>query len=789
MNMPIDTQKIQNILALAQSEGRRNLYEHECYEIQEAIGAEAAPASCLIPIGQRPTAADLERLSGDKVVLKVVSPDITHKTEARGVRIVAREIGAVEAAFDLMLREVPETYAEHLENHAGNVPSALAGRRGRGLEQRVADRIVGILLCSYVPPDSQGFATELFVGIRTTREFGPIISAGLGGVEMEILARQTRKGAAVAIAPTGTVDGEQFFRLFRSTMSYERLSGAMRGSRRLLDDTILVRCFQAFIDLANQFSAMNPDARFHLEEVEVNPYVATRGRMAPLDGVCRFHVANPRQEQRPVNKLGSLLRPGSAAIIGVSDSKSNMGRIILGNMLKSGFASDDIRIIHPTAKLIDGVKCTSDIRDLPGRVDLFVVAVGADHVTPVVDELIAHDKANSVVLIPGGIGEKEGSRGLESGLKERIREAHRQEGGGPLFLGGNSLGVVSCPGRYDTLFIPGHKLPKARSDKGSGLCFISQSGAFIISTLSDEPWLDPTFALSIGNQIDLTAGDLLAYIKDDPAIDVFAVYIEGFQRHDGLAFAAAVKDTVALGKDVVFYKAGRTSEGRSATAGHTASVAGDYAVCENAIAQAGALVASDFGEFTDFLRITLPLRGKTVGGNCLAAVSNAGYETVGMADSIRSNGAELVLPAFGARTEEAIAKTLSDHHLDRLVDVKNPLDVTPMAGDTAYSDMIAEVLADSRIDAAVIGIVPLTPALQTLPRGEGHQESILDAESIAQRLPRAAAASDKPVVVVIDAGTLYDPLAETLKDAGLPVFRSADRAVRALCKWIDIKRN
>jgi len=785
--MNINSDKIHDILAAAYAEGRTSLYEHECYGIQEAIGAQAAPANRLIPIGQRPTPADLERLTGEKVVLKVVSPDITHKTDARGVRIVAREIGAVEAAFDLMLREVPETYAAYLENHKGEVPSALAGRRGRGLEQRVTDRIAGILLCSFVPPDSQGFATELFVGIRSTEEFGPIISAGLGGVEMEILARQTKKGAAVAIAPTGTIDGEQFFELFRSTLSYERLSGAMRGSRRLLDDATLIRCFQGFIDLANHFSAVNPDADFYLEEVEVNPYIATHGRMAPLDGICRFSPATPRRQQRPVDKLGSLLKPQSAAIIGVSEHKQNMGRIILGNMLKSGFDKQKLSVIHPASESIDGVPCVASVKDLPEKVDLFVVVVGAGQVTNVINELIEHDKANTVILIPGGIGEKEGSRVLEADLMDRIRDSHLQEGGGPLFLGGNSLGVISRPGRYDTMFIPDTKLQKPPGEDSSGLCFISQSGAFIISTLSDEPWLDPTYALSIGNQIDLTAGDLLAYIKDDPAIDVFAVYIEGFRPYDGYAFAAAVKEAVAMGKDVVFYKAGRTSEGRSATAGHTASVAGDYAVCENAIAQAGAFVASSFGEFTDFLRLTLPLRGKSASGNRLAAVSNAGYESVGMADSIHSHGAELLLPAFGARTEEAITTILFDNRLDRLVDVKNPFDVTPMAGDTAYADMVVEILADPGIDAVVIGIVPLTPALQTLPGGKGHQESVLSPGSIAQLLPRAAAASDKPVVAVVDAGTLYDPFADALKSGGLPVFRSADRAVRALCKWIDLK--
>ena len=785
--MPIDTNRIQEILTAAHSEGRTSLFEHECYDIQEAIGAEAAPASRLIPIGQRPTAADLDHLSGDKVVLKVVSPDITHKTDAKGVRIVAREQGAVEAAFDLMMREVPETYAAFLEDHEGEIPSTLAGRRGHSLEQHLSDRIVGILLCSFMPPDSQGFATELFVGIRSTEEFGPIISAGLGGVEMELLARQTRKGAAVAIAPTSTMDGEHFFQLFRSTLSYDRLSGAMRGSRRLLDDTILIECFQAYIDLANHFSAMNPDAAFHLEEVEVNPYSASGGRMAPLDGVCRFRPARRRHEPRSTDKIGSLLKPQSAAVIGVSERNQNMGRIILGNIVSAGFDPDKLHIVHPTANEIDGVPCVATVSDLPDKVDLFVVAVGADQVAGVINDLVEFDRANAVILIPGGIGEKEGSENLEADLRDRIREAHQRDGGGPLFLGGNSLGVISHPGHYDTMFIPDTKLPKSRGMRARKLCFISQSGAFIISTLSRMPWLDPAYALSIGNQIDLTAGDLLAYIKDDPEIEVFAVYMEGFQPCDGHTFAAAVKETVALGKDVVFYKAGRTSEGRSATSGHTASVAGDYAVCENAISQAGAFVASDFGEFCDFLRVTLPLRGKKASGNRLAAVSNAGYESVGMADSIRCNGSELALPAFEAPTVEALAKILSDNRLDGLVDVKNPFDITPMAGDTVFADIIVEVLGDRGVDAAVVGIVPLTPALQTLAPGEGHRESILDPGSIAQLLPGATAGSDKPVVAVVDSGVLFDPLVEALRTGGLPVFRSADRAVRALCKWVDVK--
>lgn len=784
---PINFDVIEDLFRAAESDGRSVLLEHECYRLLAETGAEAAPDHILIKAETHPTPGDLEAVPGDKVVLKVVSPDISHKTEAKGVRIVAKEMGAVEATHELMVHQVPATYASYLEGHQGEIPPDLRGLSGAGLENRLEKRLVGILMCRFMESDAKGFATELFVGIRNTDEFGPIISAGLGGVEMEILARETLKGAAVAIAPTGLVDGSKFLELFKRTLSYQRLSGLMRGSRRLVSDEILEECFGAFIQLANHFSENNPEAEFHIQEFEVNPFSVVGARLAPLDGLCAFAPASTPVPARPLEKIHSLLEPQSAAIIGVSAKGMNMGRIVLGNILAGGFDSSRITIVRPGTDAIDGVPCVPSIADLPEKVDLFVVAVGADQVPAVIDDLLDHDQAQSVILIPGGLGEKEGSEDLARRLEERIRAAHLSASGGPIFIGGNSLGVISHPGKYDTMFIPESKLPKSRGDHQRNTCFLSQSGAFIIANLSRMPWFDPAFALSIGNQIDVTASDLLTFIKDDPRIDVFAVYMEGFQRGDGLAFARAVKETVALGKDVVFYKAGRTSEGRSATAGHTASVAGDYAVCESAIEEAGAWVAKDFNEFSDLLRLCTRFRGVSIEGNRVAAVSNAGFEAVGMADAIRVGRAEITLQPFVGDTRRRLEEILVQFKLNGLVDVKNPFDITPMANDEAYAQLIGTILDDSNIDGAMVGIVPLTPALQTLPGDPGSRESVLNPGSICQILPQVAREKGKPVVVVIDSGDLFDPMEDALEAAGLPVFRSADRAMRALCRWMELK--
>ena len=83
----------------------------------------------------------------------------------------------------------------------------------------------------------------------------------------------------------------------------------------------------------------------------------------------------------------------------------------------------------------------------------------------------------------------------------------------------------------------------------------------------------------------------------------------------------------------------------------------------------------------------------------------------------------------------------------------------------------------------LVGCVPLTGALQTLPAGSGYTENILDYESIVARLGRLNTETEKPWVAVVDAGKMYDPMVSVLNDNGIPTFRTADRALRLLAVW------
>ncbi|MHC4941855.1 MAG: acetate--CoA ligase family protein [Planctomycetota bacterium] len=785
MKVQIDFPAITQLFTRAGEEGRSALTEYEVYDLLKNSGSETPPRVLLLMKGTRPTDEELMSIPGDKVVLKILSPTIIHKTEVGGVKIVEKTSASIRSAWRRMMYEVPEQYAAWIERHPASAPRPYRDLKDQALEEAISRDVRGVVLCQFMPPDSQEFGNELIVGIRRSREFGMIISAGLGGTDTELYAKRFRKGQAVVAASTELTDGETFFEVFRRTISFRKLTGLTRGQKRIVTDEQLLECFTSFIKMANYYSPNNPEAPFVIEELEINPFAFTDYLMVPLDGLCKFSRPEPVPASRPLKKIGKLLHPDSVGVVGVSSKGMNVGRIILQNVLANGFDPARVRVIRPGLDEIDGVKCVPDLESLESKLDLLVLAVDASQIPDIVEEVIDDDRAESVLLIPGGLGEKKGSEERSRKLKQKINDAHGEPGGGPVFIGGNSLGILSHPGKYDTLFIPEAKLPKHRGDHPRNSAFISQSGAYMITRMSKRTYLDPAYAMSIGNQTDLTAGDLLGYFKDKEEIQVIAVYMEGFSDLDGLAFSREVRNAILNGKDVLFYKAGRTPEGKSATSGHTASLAGDYMVCESCVRQAGAMVAQTFTEFEDLLRLALVLHGKKVTGNRIAAVSNAGYESVGMADNILGEDFALEMAPFEQGTCDKLQRILEKGRLQTLVDVKNPMDVTPMATDAVYEAVIRALAEDPGMDAVVAANVPLSPVMQTLPEGILPHESVTSEESVAQRVPKLAKEFEKPIVAVVDSGELYDPLAQTMEAGGLPVFRSADRAVWTLGKYIE----
>ncbi len=746
---PAQLRAIQGILEDAQKEGRTQLYEHEVYALVELAGAISPPRHFGVTSGSQVTAEKLEPLRSRRVVLKIISPDVVHKSDAAGVVFVPNDLEQVSRDVDRLLER-----------------------------QRAAGANVhGVLVVEFVEHESAGFGGELFVGIRATREFGPVIAAGLGGLDTEYLAAKLKPGLAVAKTLATQTSADEFFELFKKTAAYEILSGAARGHRRIVSDGQLLRCFRAFIAIARRFCVDGDPSRPHLAELEVNPFAFRQQVMLPLDGRGRLGFIAEPIAARPIGRIESLLEPRSIAVVGVSAQRENFGRIILHNIRECGFPVEHLYIIKD-GPAIDGVRCVPGIADAPEPIDLLILSVSAKDAPPYIEDVLQTQKVASVILIPGGLGEIEGTEDTQARISRAIVESRTRGDGGPIFLGGNCLGVRSRPGKYDTFFVQAKKLDPRRTAPPKRVAIVTQSGGFIVSRLSNLETLDPTLAISIGNQIDLTASDLLTAVGRRTDIDAVGVYVEGFKDFDGAAFARAVRATCDTGKTVIFYKAGRTAAGRSATAGHTASIAGDYDVCQAAIAEAGAIVVDTIKEFEQVLELATYLHTKHVNGCRVAAITNSGAEAVGMADATIGSRYRIETPAFSSASAARLADALAERGLDTLVNVRNPLDLTPMAGDDAYEDCIRVLMQDDEIDAVVVSLVPVTPAMLTTA------DEIDRPGSIAQRLPALFREYEKPMIVVIDAGTLYEPLARRIRAAGIPVFCSCDQAIRSLGRYL-----
>ncbi|MBU2288245.1 MAG: acetate--CoA ligase family protein, partial [Gammaproteobacteria bacterium] len=219
-------------------------------------GAKAALAAASIPIlkevvaATRDAAAAAARDIGFPVVLKIVSPDIAHKTEVGGVVVGVPSEAALCEQYDAMLDRVRQ-----------KAPQA---------------RITGVLVAQMAPA-----GTELILGSKKDPVFGPVVMVGLGGIFAEVF-----RDIALQVAP---VSEAQALDMLRSLKSFPLLDGA-RG-RPKADVAAAARAVAAL----SQFAARHADA---ISEIDVNPLVvldAGRGAFA-LDALL---VPEPTKGSQP----------------------------------------------------------------------------------------------------------------------------------------------------------------------------------------------------------------------------------------------------------------------------------------------------------------------------------------------------------------------------------------------------------------------------------------------------------------------------------------------------------
>jgi acyl-CoA synthetase (NDP forming) len=713
------------------------LPDQTAFELAEALGF-AVPRRLFATKPADVAALDLASLAGDRVVVKAVAPGLIHKTEVEAVAVVDKNLADI-----------------------GSVVAAMAESLGGGPAP-------GFLICEHVPHEG-ALGGELLLSLRWSDAYGPLVTLAPGGVQAELLAESLDGGRAAAVLSPVLDLGAQQLVLNRKTLP-QLLERQFRGRPAPFEPPRLRQLLEHALHLAEQ---LLPDL---LVELEINPLALTESGPVALDVLARPAAGPPRTElERPLNKLENLLRPRTIAIIGVS-ADINPGRIILRNVLAAGFDPTKVRVVKPGLESLDGVRCVPGIGALPGRVDVLVVALEAARIPELVDEVIAKEAAESMILIPGGLGERCGSEPVADHLRGTLAAARRTGWRGPLINGGNCLGIRSLPGRYDTTFIPDEKLPRPSSVE-TPLAVISQSGAFAVSRASRLRGLDPRYLISVGNQLDLTVGDYLSYLAEDPELEVYACYVEGFRPLDGRRWLAAAASITARGGSVILYQAGRTGAGAAAAASHTASIAGDWRATRELAEAAGVLVAEELADFEDLTRLACLLRGRRFGRR-LGALSNAGFECVAAADA--AGGFEFA--DLSGTTRERLLELFRRLRLDAVVGARNPLDVTPIADDAAFAEAAELLIADPAVDVALIGCVPLTGALETLPAAHGH--SLHGEDSVASRLGRLWTETDKAWLVVVDAGPLFDPFATRLEELGIPTFRSADRALRLLERFL-----
>ncbi|MGZ6275379.1 MAG: acetate--CoA ligase family protein, partial [Syntrophales bacterium] len=535
---------------------------------------------------------------GYPVVMKIVSPDIPHKSDVGGVRVNLGSAEAVRSAFTDIVRKA------RLEKPKANIQ--------------------GVLIYQMVPE-----GVELVVGATFSRQFGHAVMFGLGGILVE-----AAMDVVFRLVPLTREDSLRMIQEIRG----RKILGNFRGKPAVN--------VNAVADIIEKLSALVTDYP-EILEVDLNPVIASAAGAIVVD--ARMALGEPKKiadtiysSEEIITGMKRIFWPAGIAIIGASGDPSKLGYSTVKNIIDGGYKGN-IYPINPKADEILGRKCYRSVREIPGTVDVAVIVIPAKNVADAVTALGEKGVAGAIVISSGfaEIGNNELQKELvDAAIKSRVR-----------ILGPNIFGIYYTPADLCATFCTPYteKGPTALSCQSGGV------GMAIIG-YSRSNRMGVSAIVGVGNKCDVDEDDLIEFFGQDQNTKVIAMHVEDIK--DGLAFVRAAAK-ISRQKPIIALKAGATSLGERAAFSHTGALAGDDRIYSAAFAKAGIVRVGNLEDLLDCAR-SLGKMPVPKGENVLI-VTGAGGLGVLLADACSKHQLQLMhlekdldeafkkfIPPFGA---------------------------------------------------------------------------------------------------------------------------------------------
>jgi acetyl coenzyme A synthetase (ADP forming)-like protein len=570
--------KVRQILDAVKAAGRDSLTAPEGKQICDAYGISVPQEGV---VGSSAEAQKLASSMGFPVVMKIVSPDILHKTEAGGVIVGVKSAEEAAKGYD--------TIIANAKKYKANA------------------NIVGVQIQQMIKGGQ-----EVIVGAVTDGSFGKLVAFGLGGVLVEVL-----KDVTFRLAPATKEDALSMLDGIQAAEMLKGVRGSDPVNREALSN-LIVRVSQLVSDFPE------------ISEMDLNPVFASKEGAIAADVriVVNFEQKAPRYrppEAEVAVAMKRIMQPNAVAVIGASSENGKIGNSVMKNLINGGYKGK-IYPIHPKDPEILGHKAYKSVKDVPGEIDTAVFAIPAKFVAGALREC-GEKKIAGAILIPSGFGETGNIEGQEE-LQRIGREYNIR------LMGPNIYGFYYTPANLCATFCTAY-------DYKGTTALSSQSGGIGMAIIgfSRSAKMGVSAIVGLGNKSDIDEDDLLIFFENDPNTTVIAQHCEDLK--DGRAFAEVAK-RVSKKKPVIVLKAGRTSAGAAAASSHTGALAGNDKIYDDVLRQSGVIRANSLRQMLDFAR-GVPILPTPKGEN-VVIITGAGGSGVLLSDACVMNGLKLLKP-------------------------------------------------------------------------------------------------------------------------------------------------